>query len=211
MVDIEVELMNKGSYVDVTGGKYKGWCGIIHQMKPKFIMVEMKQNKKKEAIHALKIVKVGRHYVKMGSMPPIEMPSMEDVVVVDQFANEQAVADKVVENSPLEAVLKDMKDITDPIIEDDSDHDNGMAEVNQAKMIKENYVEVNIPTFEQMEDIQRQLKESLELIQIYKNMRIDDLADELSKYKIQHMELMEENKAKENVIEGFKKLCNEIS
>jgi hypothetical protein len=204
----DTEVIDKGSYVDITGGKYKGWCGIIHQMKPKFIMVEMKQNKKNEPVHALKIVKVGRHYVTMGSMPPIEMPSMEDVIVVDQFANEQAVADKSFQENPVEEVLNEMKD---PTPESESDHDNGMAEVNQAKMIQENYVEVNIPTFEQMEDIQRQLKESLELIQIYKNMKIDDLADELSKYKIQNMELMEENKAKENIIEGFKNLCKEIS
>jgi hypothetical protein len=41
-------------------------------------------------------------------------------------------------------------------------------------------------------------------------MKIDDLADELSKYKIQNLELVKENKAKEKVIEGFKKLCTEL-
>jgi hypothetical protein len=208
MTDIEV--IDKGSYVDVTGGKYKGWCGIIHQLKPKFAMIEMKQNKKNEPVHALKIVKVGRHYVKIGDMPPIEMPSMEDVVVVDQFANEQAEADKTVEESPLETVLNEMKD---PTQESESDHDNGIAEVNNKSMnmIKENYVVCHLPTFDEIADIQRELKECQELIHIYRNMKVDDLADELSKYKIQNLELIEENKAKENVIEGFKKLCNEIS
>ena len=201
------ELISKGSYVDITGGKYKGWCGVIHQMKPKFIMVEMKQNKKKEPVHALRIVKVGRHYVEMGSMPPIEMPSMEDVIVVDQFANEQADADKSFQGNPVEEVLNEMKD---PTIESESDHDNGIAEVNNksTNMIKENYVECHLPTFDEIADIQRDLQECQELIRIYKNMKIDDLADELSKYKIQNLELVEENKAKENVIEQFKNLCD---
>jgi len=200
----------KGDYVKVEGGKYKNYEGIINRVKPKFMMIELKKDKLGQSVHVEKIVKVGRNHCVHASEVVIEMPGTEDLVFVDQFANEQQQADNVFKNNALEDVMEEMKE---PTKEDsESDHDNGMAEVNKkSKIIHENYAEESFPSIDEVIQLKRDLESANNLIEIYRNMRIDDLAAELSLHKTKTACVMRENEAKERIIEGFKKLCKEIS
>jgi ribosomal protein L24 len=199
--------LEKGDYVKVEGGKYKNYEGIINRVKPKFIMIELKKDKLNQSIHVEKIVKVGRNHCVHASEVVIEMPGTDDLVFVDQFANEQQQADNVFKNNALEDVMEEMKEPT----KEESESDHGGTEVNNAKIIHENYAEESFPSFDEVIQLKRDLESANNLIEIYRNMRIDDLASELSLHKTKTACVMRENEAKEKIIEGFKKLCKEIS
>jgi hypothetical protein len=72
-----------GDYVCMSGGKWKGFKGVVEKMKPTFCLVEMKVDKKGQVIHTNTPSKVKRGYMELVEPVPIEMPTMDDCVVVD--------------------------------------------------------------------------------------------------------------------------------
>jgi len=79
--------INEGDYVRMNGGAYKGWCGVVERMKPTFCIVEFKINKKGETIHTDRQKKCARKFMEVVPPEPMDMPTMDDCMVVDDVDN----------------------------------------------------------------------------------------------------------------------------
>jgi hypothetical protein len=95
--------INEGDYIRMNGGAYKGWCGVVERMKPTFCVVEFKINKKGETLHTDRLKKCARKFMEVVPPEPIEMPTMENCVVVDDV--EETLPANLIEE--LEKTLED--------------------------------------------------------------------------------------------------------
>jgi hypothetical protein len=67
----------------INGGKSKKCYGTIISVKQKFALVKLTKDKKGDAIFGDKPVRVKKDYIVVCEAPPIEMPTDEDLKVVD--------------------------------------------------------------------------------------------------------------------------------
>jgi hypothetical protein len=68
----------------ITGGKSNKCEGIVTDLKNVFCLVRITKDKKGKSVFGDKSIKVKKTYLSVVEPPPIEMPTQEDLVVVDK-------------------------------------------------------------------------------------------------------------------------------
>lgn len=128
-----------GDYVLISGGKWKGCKGVLEKIKPCFCLVEIKMDRKGNAIHTNKLSKAKVEFVSKCPPDPIEMPTMEDCVVVDNLPDSEEpqqnllelIDEKMKENQSQKKItikeepvfLPQAQDDPNKVYEVDSDHE----------------------------------------------------------------------------------------
>jgi hypothetical protein len=74
--------------VKITGGKSKNCLATIVSVKAQFVMVSITKDKKGVSVFSDKPTKVKKIYCEVVEPPPIEMPTQEDLKVVDTLEDD---------------------------------------------------------------------------------------------------------------------------
>ena len=71
--------------VRITGGKSNKCEGIVTSLKNVFVLVRITKDKKGVSVFGDKPIKVKKSYIDVIDPPPIEMPTQDDLVVIDKI------------------------------------------------------------------------------------------------------------------------------
>tara|TARA_R110000824_G_scaffold9011_4_gene40759 strand:- start:4930 stop:5559 length:630 start_codon:yes stop_codon:yes gene_type:complete len=120
----------------INGGKSKKCYGTIISVKQKFALVKLTKDKKGDAIFGDKPVRVKKDYIVVCEQPPIEMPTNEDLKVVDTLDGQDIF------NTIDDMLLKNKKVEVDSSSDHENSNPNEIAEKKKQVnfMINENNV-----------------------------------------------------------------------
>ncbi len=190
----------------VFGGKYKHCVGVLKEINNAFCKVELTRNiKKNEVFSPVKLQKVKKSFIKKYNEPLIvEMPTMDDIKVVEHFPDENPDLLNYIENeldkqeppSTMEVEIEEVAPepapepvpapsgadtlVPDPVLEDTEDK----------KLAVENL----------------KLREHLATYQHYK---IDEIIKELAELRVDYKFLYEEWEAKDSEIIRLTKMLSD--
>ena len=205
--------LNEGDYICMVGGQYKGWQGVIEKLKPTFCVVEMKLNKKGETIHTDRLKKCARKYMVIKDPDPIEMPSMEDCVVVDDVNAEpilnKTFMEEIISNETIigESPIKITEEVS-PFLPQEQDKPKSSATI-----IHENCVREPALMIDEAFKIRDERDRLLNVVKYYDSVNIPELFRKLSLLEHEVEQLREETKWKGveiDKLDSFKLLLEKI-
>ena len=139
----------------ITGGKSNKCEGIVCDLKNVFCLVRITKDKKGKSVFGDKSIKVKKTYLEVIEPPPIEMPTQEDLVVVDKN-----IFDTIDENIAASPFLPQSQDIITSTIEEVHEEtgesnpnlvyqeDAKVLAENKSILINENNVSCPAPTID---------------------------------------------------------------
>jgi hypothetical protein len=74
--------------VKICGGKSNKCEGIVTSLKNVFVLVRITKDKKGQPMFGDKPIKVKKSYIEVIAPPPIEMPTQDDLIVMDTSSNQ---------------------------------------------------------------------------------------------------------------------------
>ena len=110
--------MEVGNSVRITGGKSKGFEGVVTGLNSVFIMIRFTKDKKNKPLFAETSKKVKRDYIEVIEPPPIEMPKDTDLKHVDILDEpDKNIFDMIDENIASNTFLPQNQDPIQEVIE----------------------------------------------------------------------------------------------
>ena len=201
----------------ITGGKSNKCEGIVCDLKNVFCLVRITKDKKGKSVFGDKSIKVKKTYLSVIEPPPIEMPTQEDLVVVDKN-----IFDTIDENiaSPFLPQSQDIITSTIEEVHEETGESNSnlvyeedakqLAE-NKSILINENNISCPAPTIDDALNWKRD-NEKLNL-QLESMMSFQGNAcAEIAELKMVIKELKEQlgDSVRLDIIEELKHLINSI-
>jgi hypothetical protein len=128
--------------IKVTGGKSKKCVGVVQQIRNQFVYVKLTTDKHGKALFNDKPTKVKKIYTEVIDAPPMEMPSAENLQVVDTLEPNKDIFDTI-DQKLMESNISTL--VEEVVVDSSSDHEdsnpNDIAEKKKVNfMINENNV-----------------------------------------------------------------------
>lgn len=193
--------------IKISSGKYKNCSGILREINSKFCKVEVLYNSKKD-IHfniGQLLVKVKKDFISpLEESISVEMPTLDDCVVVDKFPGEEHLDIM----ATIEAELEKNKS---KVIKNDTDESPFLPQSQDPPLkvnecITEHHVVEQAITMVEAEDLKSMNEKLREEIATYKYMNIPLLVEDLSHLRADYKKLYEEWTAKDDEITRLNKL-----
>ena len=221
MSDIKV-----GDSIKVIGGVHKHCAGILRELKPTFCKVELTQNVKKKTTFEPTLRKVKRDFMGLWAEDVIiEMPSSENLKVVDHFPEEEPNLMNAIEEAlekksphaktpflpqsqdkPIKKNKKEKKvskkdkilnEMPSPTPESDS------APLKEGECITENHIVEKTITMSDAEQWREECLKLREEVGIYRLLRFADvpkIIEDMAQIRLDYARLYEECDHKDNEI-----------
>jgi len=128
--------------IRITGGKSKKCVGIVQQIRNKFAYVKLTADKAGKPLFSEKPTKVKRIYIEVIEPPPMEMPTQEDLKVVDTLEPKKDIFETIDEKMMEHAIKPIIEEIveSEEVVESESDHENSNPNDIAAKIKNECYM-----------------------------------------------------------------------
>ena len=183
--------------VKIIGGKSNKCEGIITSLKNVFVLVRITKDKMGKPVFGDKPIKVKKSYLDVIEPPPIEMPTQEDLVVVDTSNNQEKDIFETIDTA-----IKENKKVTITEV---------VEEIKPPYMVNENNVKEPAPT---IDDALNWKKDNQKLnLQLQSMLGFQMAAcSEIADLKMTINELKEQlgDSVRLDTIEELKKIINSI-
>ncbi len=196
----------------VFGGKYKHCVGVLKEINNAFCKVELTRNiKKNEVFSPVKLQKVKKSFIKKYDEPLIvEMPTMEDIKVVEHFPDENPDLLNYIENEldkkePASTMAVEIEEVA-PEPEPDAVIPDPVLEAGEE--ITENHVIRKTLSMDEANKIEVENLKLREHLATYKHYKIDEIIKELAELRVDYKFLYEEWEAKDAEIIRLTKMLS---